>query len=108
MTTLYAIGHSTRSFDKFIEILRAHGITMLADVRMIPKSRRNPQFNREALAGELPKGKTVKTHKPNSVVWIVAFLLFLYVLIGFFAPLPYVYIVALVAAALLLLGTTVF
>jgi uncharacterized protein (DUF488 family) len=61
MTTLYAIGHSTRSFDKFIEILRAHGITLLADIRMIPKSRRNPQFNREALEGELPKARNTNS-----------------------------------------------
>ena len=50
----------------------------------------------------------VKTHKPNSAIWIVAFLMFLYGLIGFFYPLPFSYVVVLVSAALLLLGTTVF
>jgi len=55
MTTIYAIGHSTRALDKFIEILRAHEITLLADIRTIPKSRHNPQFNQDSLAHELPK-----------------------------------------------------
>lgn len=50
----------------------------------------------------------VKTHKPNSVIWIIAFLMFVYGLIALIAPLPYAGIVVLVSAALLLLGTTVF
>lgn len=55
MTTIYAIGHSTRPLEKFIEILQAHGVTRLADIRTIPQSRHNPQFNRESLESELPK-----------------------------------------------------
>jgi uncharacterized protein (DUF488 family) len=55
MTTIYAIGHSTRSLDKFVEILKAHEISLLADIRTIPKSRHNPQFNEDSLALELPK-----------------------------------------------------
>ena len=55
MTTVYAIGHSTRPLDRFAEILKAHEISLLADIRTIPKSRHNPQFNEEALAVELPK-----------------------------------------------------
>ncbi len=55
MTTLYAIGHSTRPLDQFVEILRAHEVTLLADIRTIPKSRHNPQFNEDSLARELPK-----------------------------------------------------
>ncbi len=50
----------------------------------------------------------VKTHKPNSAIWIVAFLMFVYGLIGLIAPLPFSGIVVLLSAALLLLGTTVF
>jgi hypothetical protein len=50
----------------------------------------------------------VKTHRPNSAVWIIAFLLFLYGLVAFFVPLPYSGLAVLVSAALLLLGTTVF
>jgi len=51
----------------------------------------------------------VKTHKPNSVVWIIALVLFIYALIAPFLPLPsYSFLAMLVSAALLLLGTTVF
>ncbi len=55
MTTVYAIGHSTRTLDQFIEILQAHKITLLADIRTIPRSRHNPQFNEDSLSRELPK-----------------------------------------------------
>jgi uncharacterized protein (DUF488 family) len=43
--TVFTIGHSTRPFGKFIEILKAFRIETVADVRTIPKSRHNPQFN---------------------------------------------------------------
>jgi uncharacterized protein (DUF488 family) len=39
------IGHSTRTLDALIEILTAHGVTTLVDVRTVPRSRRNAQFN---------------------------------------------------------------
>src|SRR5262249_35174827 len=47
-------GHSTRTLDEFVGLLRAHGITQLADVRTVPKSRRHPHFAGEALAVSLP------------------------------------------------------
>ncbi|HZY74211.1 MAG TPA: DUF488 domain-containing protein [Edaphobacter sp.] len=47
------VGHSTRAVDALIEILVAHGIKRLIDVRTIPKSRHNPQYNREALERSL-------------------------------------------------------
>ena len=47
---LWTIGHSTRPIDDFIGLLLAHGIQLLADVRTIPFSRRNPQFHQEVLA----------------------------------------------------------
>jgi uncharacterized protein (DUF488 family) len=47
--TIFTIGHSTRPFDKFIEILKTFHIEMVADVRTIPKSRHNPQFNMDSL-----------------------------------------------------------
>lgn len=59
---IYAIGHSTRPLDKFIEILLAHHITRLVDIRTIPRSRHNPQFNRESLEVELPKAKIKYRH----------------------------------------------
>jgi uncharacterized protein (DUF488 family) len=50
---LYTIGHSTRSFEEFLEILKAFGIGLAVDIRTIPKSRHNPQFNGEALKKSL-------------------------------------------------------
>ena len=48
--TIYTIGHSTRSQAEFIELLRHYGVETLVDVRTVPRSRHNPQFN----ADELP------------------------------------------------------
>ncbi len=62
MTTIYAIGHSTRSLEDFIALLKAHGITLLADIRTIPRSRTNPQFNLESLEVELPKAEIAYRH----------------------------------------------
>ena len=50
---LYSIGHSTHPISKFMEILRRHGISVVADVRSSPYSRYNPQFNKEALEESL-------------------------------------------------------
>jgi len=47
------IGHSTHAIEKFIELLRLHRVTAVADVRSAPFSRFNPQFNREALDAAL-------------------------------------------------------
>ena len=52
--TVFTIGHSTHPFDDFVAMLTAHGVAQLVDVRTIPKSRRNPQYNTESLAVELP------------------------------------------------------
>jgi uncharacterized protein (DUF488 family) len=52
-TRIHTIGHSTHEVAGFIEILRAHGIKQLVDIRTIPKSRHNPQFNGEDLAASL-------------------------------------------------------
>jgi uncharacterized protein (DUF488 family) len=46
---IYTIGHSTRSADEFCDLLYEYKIKLLADVRTIPRSRRNPQFNKEML-----------------------------------------------------------
>ena len=50
---IWTIGHSTRTADDFVALLRAHAIDGLADVRTIPKSRRHPHFAREALDARL-------------------------------------------------------
>jgi uncharacterized protein (DUF488 family) len=54
MSTLYTIGHSTRSFEELIAALRAHQIETLVDIRSFPVSRRLPHFNRESLETMLP------------------------------------------------------
>jgi uncharacterized protein (DUF488 family) len=51
--TVFTIGHSTRPINEFIDLLRTHGVAQILDIRTIPKSRRNPQFNSDALAGSL-------------------------------------------------------
>ena len=51
---LYTVGHSTRSLDEFVALLRRHGVCALADVRRFPKSRKYPHFNDDALAVSLP------------------------------------------------------
>jgi hypothetical protein len=53
MLTVFTIGHSTRTWEAFLSVLRAHGVERVIDVRTIPRSRHNPQFNREILAAKL-------------------------------------------------------
>ena len=53
MPTLYTIGHSTRSIGELIEVLQAHEIKTLVDIRAFPMSRRLPQFNQESLEQSL-------------------------------------------------------
>jgi len=52
---VFTIGHSTHTQERFIALLRQHGITALCDVRSRPFSRINPQFNRDELKGVLPE-----------------------------------------------------
>jgi uncharacterized protein (DUF488 family) len=53
--TVWTIGHSTRTADEFEQVLAAHGIRAVADVRRFPGSRRHPHFGRDALAATLPR-----------------------------------------------------
>jgi uncharacterized protein (DUF488 family) len=53
MTRIWTIGHSTRTIEEFIGALRANGIKLVADVRLLPGSKRYPQFNKEKLAKSL-------------------------------------------------------
>jgi hypothetical protein len=48
--SILTIGHSTRPIDEFIKLLRQHGVERLVDIRTIPRSRHNPQFNSAAVA----------------------------------------------------------
>ena len=65
MITIWTIGHSTRSGEEFSEILLAHEIKVLVDVRSFPGSRRYPQFNREVLAASLAKLGIEYRHEPR-------------------------------------------
>lgn len=49
----FTIGHSNRTLEEFVELLRGAEIALLADIRTIPKSRANPQFNEDTLPGAL-------------------------------------------------------
>jgi uncharacterized protein (DUF488 family) len=51
--TIWSLGHSTRTFEVFRELLVPHGIRLLADIRTVPQSRRHPQFGKDALARAL-------------------------------------------------------
>jgi uncharacterized protein (DUF488 family) len=50
---LFTIGHGTRSIDELVACLDEAAVRTLVDVRRFPSSRRNPQFNRDALAARL-------------------------------------------------------
>jgi uncharacterized protein (DUF488 family) len=62
MPIILTIGHSTRTFETFVELLQAHGVTRVIDVRTMPRSRHNPQFNRDALPGALQTAGIGYTH----------------------------------------------
>lgn len=52
--TVWTVGHSTRSWEDFLDLLALHGIEAIADVRRFPGSRRHPWFAGETLAAALP------------------------------------------------------
>ena len=52
-TVVFTVGHSTRSQKDFTALLQAHAVKRLVDVRSIPRSRHNPQFNRDRIASAL-------------------------------------------------------
>ena len=59
---IYTVGHSNRTIDEFVEILREHGAERLVDIRTIPRSRANPQFNQENLGPYLRNRKIGYRH----------------------------------------------
>src|ERR1051325_6654748 len=59
------IGHSTRPIEEFIGLLQAHGVSCVADVRTVPRSRRNPQFDQRNLPGSLEKAGVKYVHLPG-------------------------------------------
>lgn len=59
------IGHSTRTLPAFLEMLQGHGVKRLVDVRTVPRSRHNPQFNGDALPDALKEAGVAYTHMPG-------------------------------------------
>jgi uncharacterized protein (DUF488 family) len=59
------VGHSTHSLDAFLKMLKLHSVTHILDVRTIPRSRRNPQFNKDALPVPLQLEGIGYTHLPE-------------------------------------------
>ena len=64
-STIWTIGHSTRPIGEFMNLLRAHEIRLLVDVRTIPRSRHSPQFNTDRLAESLKEAGLVSLHMPS-------------------------------------------
>jgi len=65
LPTLWTIGHSTRTMDEFVQLLKANGICALADVRRFPGSRRLPHFNQEPFAAALADAGIEYAHFPE-------------------------------------------
>ncbi|HEV2551113.1 MAG TPA: DUF488 domain-containing protein [Stellaceae bacterium] len=65
MPLVLTIGHSTRPLEALIAALSANGVERLLDIRTIPRSRYNPQFNRESLAAALPAASIAYQHHPG-------------------------------------------
>ena len=59
------VGHSTRPIEVFLEMLVAHGVTQLVDVRTVPRSRHNPQFSQESLPASLARAGIGYVHAPG-------------------------------------------
>jgi uncharacterized protein (DUF488 family) len=59
------IGHSTHTLEEFIRLLQAHGATRVVDVRTVPRSRHNPQFNKSSLPRSLKKAGLGYVHTPG-------------------------------------------
>jgi uncharacterized protein (DUF488 family) len=65
VSTVFTIGHSTRTLEEFITLLRAHNIVQLADIRTVPRSRRHPHFSIDALSTSLPAAGIAYRHMPG-------------------------------------------
>lgn len=61
--SLFTIGHSTRLIEEFLDLLDFHQIKTLVDVRSIPQSKHNPQFNRDAVSAALAAADISYTHR---------------------------------------------
>jgi uncharacterized protein (DUF488 family) len=63
--TIFTLGHSTRPIDEFVRLLTGHSVRLLGDIRTIPRSRRNPQFEQHALAASLENEGILYRHMPE-------------------------------------------
>jgi uncharacterized protein (DUF488 family) len=63
--TILTIGHSTRTLDEFVGLLKTYKVTLVVDVRTIPRSRHNPQFNKETLPNTLKLAGVKYVHMPE-------------------------------------------
>ena len=61
---IYTIGHSNRTLDDFLELLKANRVELVVDIRKMPKSRSNPQFEGVALQRSLEKAGIGYVHEP--------------------------------------------
>ena len=59
------IGHSTCTIEEFTALLKAHGATCVVDVRTVPRSRHNPQFNKDSLPASLKEAGLGYVHMPG-------------------------------------------
>ena len=64
-STILTIGYSTRTLDEFIYLLKTCGVTLVVDVRSVPRSRYNPQFAKETLPNLLKLAGVKYVHMPN-------------------------------------------
>src|ERR1700693_6024772 len=62
---VFTIGHSTRGIEAFTRLLKSHGVRRVVDVRTIPRSRHNPQFNRDRLSLALHSARLHYRHLPG-------------------------------------------
>jgi uncharacterized protein (DUF488 family) len=62
---VFTIGHSTRTIEDFIRLLKAHRVQRVLDVRTIPRSRHNPQFDRGHLSPALHRARIHYRHMPG-------------------------------------------
>ena len=63
--TVLTVGHSTRTLEEFLSILEKYLVTTLIDVRTVPRSRHNPQFNKETLPAALHSKGVKYIHMPE-------------------------------------------
>ena len=64
-TVVLTMGHSTRTLEEFVQLLEVYVVTLVVDVRTVPRSRHNPQFNKETLPDSLKHYGVLYIHMPE-------------------------------------------